>query len=84
MTIPDPFCNTNGRPWTVSNAGDQAAGTMTLENAMAGSVNTIWAQVTVQVTPEAVVDVAHRMGIRSKLPAVCSIGLGTGRSPRSR
>jgi len=78
MTIPDPFCNTNGRPWTVSNAGDQAAGTMTLENAMAGSVNTIWAQVTVQVTPEAVVDVAHRMGIRSKLPAVCSIGLGTG------
>jgi penicillin-binding protein 1A len=78
MTIPDPFCETEGHPWTVSNAGDQAAGTMSLERAMAGSVNTIWAQVTVQVTPEAVVDVAHRMGIRSKLPAVCSIGLGTG------
>ena len=78
MTIPDPFCTTDGRPWNVSNAGDQAAGTMTLENAMAGSVNTIWAQVTVQVTPEAVIDVAHRMGIRSKLPDVCSIGLGTG------
>jgi membrane peptidoglycan carboxypeptidase len=77
MTIPDPFCETNGDPWTVSNAGDQAAGTMTLEDAMAGSVNTIWAQVTIQVTPEAVVDVAHRMGIRSTLPPVCSIGLGT-------
>jgi penicillin-binding protein 1A len=77
ITIPDPFCETNGDPWTVSNAGDQAAGTMTIEDAMAGSVNTIWAQVTIQVTPEAVVDVAHRMGIRTTLPPVCSIGLGT-------
>jgi penicillin-binding protein 1A len=77
MTIPDPFCETNGEPWTVSNAGDQSAGTMSLENAMAGSVNTIYAQVTVEVGPEAVVDVAHRMGIRSRLSPVCSIGLGT-------
>jgi penicillin-binding protein 1A len=77
MTIPDPFCETNGEPWTVSNAGDQSAGTMSLESAMAGSVNTIWAQVTVEVGPEAVADVAHRMGIRSRLAAVCSIGLGT-------
>jgi penicillin-binding protein 1A len=77
MTIPDPFCETNGEPWTVSNAGDQSAGTMSLESAMAGSVNTIWAQVTVEVGPEAVADVAHRMGIRSRLASVCSIGLGT-------
>ena len=42
MTIPDPFCETDGKPWTVSNAGDQSAGTMSLENAMAGSVNTIY------------------------------------------
>jgi penicillin-binding protein 1A len=77
MTIPDPFCETNGKPWTVSNAGDQAAGTMSIENAMARSVNTIYAQVTVEVSPEAVADVAHRMGIRSPLAEVCSIGLGT-------
>jgi penicillin-binding protein 1A len=77
MTIPDPFCETNGKPWTVTNAGDQSAGTMSLENAMAGSVNTIYAQVTVEVGPEAVADVAHRMGIRSRLKPVCSIGLGT-------
>jgi 1A family penicillin-binding protein len=77
MTIPDPFCETNGEPWTVSNAGDQSAGTMSLENAMAGSVNTIYAQVTVEVGPEAVAEVAHRMGIRSRLSPVCSIGLGT-------
>ena len=77
LTIPDPFCETDGEPWTVTNAGDQAAGTMSLENAMAGSVNTIFAQVTVEVGPEAVAEVAHRMGIRSRLASVCSIGLGT-------
>jgi len=77
MTIPDPFCETNGKPWTVSNAGDQWAGTMSLESAMAGSVNTIYSQLTVEAGPEAVADVAHRMGIRSRLADVCSIGLGT-------
>ncbi|HEX5937304.1 MAG TPA: PBP1A family penicillin-binding protein [Actinomycetota bacterium] len=77
ITIRDPFCETKGAPWTVSNAGDQWAGTMTLEQAMAGSVNTIYAQVTVEVGPEAVADVARRMGIRSRLAPVCSIGLGT-------
>jgi penicillin-binding protein 1A len=77
LTIPDPFCETDGEPWTVTNAGDQAAGTMSLESAMAGSVNTIFAQVTVEVGPEAVAEVAHRMGIRSRLASVCSIGLGT-------
>ena len=77
MTIPDPFCETNGKPWTVTNAGDQWAGTMSLENAMAGSVNTIYSQLTVEVGPEEVADVAHRMGIRSRLADVCSIGLGT-------
>jgi penicillin-binding protein 1A len=77
LTIPDPFCETRGEPWTVSNAGDQWAGTMSIEQAMAGSVNTIFAQVTVEVGPEAVADVAHRMGIRSRLAPVCSIGLGT-------
>ena len=61
----------------MSNAGDQWAGTMSVEQAMAGSVNTIFAQVTVEVGPEAVADVAHRMGIRSCPPPVCSIGLGT-------
>jgi len=40
MTISDPFCETRGRPWVVSNAGDQWAGTMSIERALAGSVNT--------------------------------------------
>jgi penicillin-binding protein 1A len=77
MTIADPFCETDGGPWVVTNAGDQAAGTMSIEHAMAGSVNTIFAQLTVEVGPEAVADVARRMGIHSRLIPVCSIGLGT-------
>ena len=77
ITIPDPFCETDGQPWSLSNAGDQSAGTMSIENATAGSVNTIFAQLTVEVGPEAVAEVARRMGIRSRLAAVCSIGLGT-------
>jgi penicillin-binding protein 1A len=77
LTIRDPLCRTRGGPWTVTNAGDESAGTMSIENAMAGSVNTIFAQLTVQVGPEAVADVAHRMGIESPLQPVCSIGLGT-------
>jgi penicillin-binding protein 1A len=77
LAIDDPFCETNGGPWVVSNAGDQWAGTMSIERALAGSVNTIFAQLTVEVGPEAVADVARRMGIRSQLHRVCSIGLGT-------
>jgi penicillin-binding protein 1A len=77
MTIPDPWCETDGHPWVVSNAGDQSAGTMSIAQATAGSVNTIFAQLTVQVGPDSVADVARRMGIHTKLEPVCSIGLGT-------
>ena len=77
LAIPDPFCETGGAPWIVSNAGDQSAGTMSIEQAMAGSVNTIFAQLTVEVGPESVADVARRLGIHGRLKPVCSIGLGT-------
>jgi len=77
LTIRDRRCETNGAPWTVGNYADEAAGTMTLARATAFSVNTIFAQVTMQVGPGAVADTARRMGIRSPLAPVCSIGLGT-------
>ena len=77
LSIPDPLCETRGSPWVVSNAGDQWAGTMSIEQALAGSVNTIFAQLTVEVGPASVADVAHRMSIRTPLRPVCSIGLGT-------
>jgi len=76
LTIPNRRClNANG-PWVVHNYADETAGTMTLAQAIAHSVNTIFAQVVMRVGPAHVVDVAHRMGIRSPLKPVCSITLG--------
>jgi hypothetical protein len=67
--------NANG-PWVVHNFADEAHGTMTLLQATAFSVNTIFAQVVMRVGPQRVVDAAHRMGIESPLQPVCSITLG--------
>jgi penicillin-binding protein 1A len=78
VTIDDARCDHKGEPWEVDNYGDSSAGTMTLADGIANSVNTIYAQLVVQVGPERVVEMAHRMGIRSDLPPVCSIALGTG------
>lgn len=78
MSIADPRClGAGGRAWTVGNYGDASAGTMSLLDATANSVNTIFAQVAVRVGPDKVADVARRMGIRSELQAVCSITLGS-------
>ncbi|MGE5460838.1 MAG: transglycosylase domain-containing protein, partial [Solirubrobacterales bacterium] len=77
ITIPDKRCYTNGQPWQLSNASDSEAGTFTLTQATAHSVNTVFAQLVTAVGPDAVVDVAHRMGITSPLDPVCSITLGT-------
>jgi membrane peptidoglycan carboxypeptidase len=60
----------------VHNFADESTGTMTLQQAIAHSVNTIFAQVVMRVGPARVVAVAHRMGIRSPLKPVCSITLG--------
>jgi penicillin-binding protein 1A len=78
IRIDDPRCSTGGEPWEVGNADPGEAGTFTLASAVAHSVNTVFAQLVAEVGPEAVVDVAHRMGIRSPLEPVCSITLGSG------
>jgi penicillin-binding protein 1A len=77
IEIDDPLCYTNGEPWEVGNASDSESGTFTLLSATTHSVNTVYAQVVSAVGPQAVVDVAERMGIRSDLQPVCSITLGT-------
>jgi penicillin-binding protein 1A len=78
MTIPDPRCEDgDGKQWTVHNNADEAEGTMNLIDATAYSVNTIFAQLVTQVGPDAVVRMAHRLGIQSNLSPVCSITLGT-------
>ena len=82
LVIDDPRCFTNGQPWDVHNYADESAGSMNLLDATAHSVNTIYAQLSVDVGPDNVVAMAHRMGITSPLLPVCSITLGTqGVSP---
>jgi penicillin-binding protein 1A len=77
ITIPDERCYTDGEPWQVSNASDSENGVFSLTSATTHSVNTVYAQLVTVVGPDAVVDVAHRMGIASELDPVCSITLGT-------
>jgi penicillin-binding protein 1A len=50
---------------------------MTLTDALARSVNTVAVKLCLEVGPEAVVRVAHRMGITSDLSSVPSLALGT-------
>ena len=78
IDITDPRCkNPDGTDWKPHNFADESGGTMNLIQATAHSVNTIFAQLVVSVGPDNVVDVAHRMGIRTKLDPVCSITLGS-------
>ena len=78
LTIPDPRCEgAYHQLWDVHNNADETEGTMNLIDATANSVNTIFAQLVSQVGPEAVVRMAHRLGIQSDLKPFCSITLGT-------
>jgi penicillin-binding protein 1A len=76
LTIPDRRCMNADGPWVVHNFADEATGTMDLLQAIAHSVNTIFAQVALRVGPQNIVRTARRMGVRSPLEAVCSITLG--------
>ena len=78
LTITDPRCLTGiNEYWHVHNYADESAGSMNLREALAHSVNTIFAQLVVEVGPDNVARMAHRMGIRTPLQPVCSITLGS-------
>ncbi len=72
------ICSPSGTNiWKVSNAGS-SQGIITLDAATYGSVNTVYAQVSNEVGPDSIVDVARRMGItEASLTPVLSIVLGT-------
>ncbi len=67
-----------GQPaWSPENADGKYGGILTLKQGLAESVNSISAYLIKQFGPQALIEVAHRMGITSDLPAVPSICLGT-------
>ncbi|MDO9416882.1 transglycosylase domain-containing protein [Pararhizobium sp.] len=63
--------------WTPENYDQKYRGDVTLENALANSLNTIAAQLVMEVGPDNVAKLAHRLGIESELQANASIALGT-------
>lgn len=63
--------------WTPENYDQKYRGEVTLATALANSLNTIAAQLVMEVGPDRVAQVAHRMGIESELQANASIALGT-------
>ncbi|RLE11957.1 MAG: hypothetical protein DRJ28_09865, partial [Actinobacteria bacterium] len=79
----DSPCSADGNFWTVRNAGGSAPQSLrTLESATYNSVNTVYARLVDAIGPEAVVDMAHRLGIESPLQPYPSITLGAlGVSP---
>jgi len=66
----------DGQPWTVSNYGGSGFGDLTVADATASSVNTVYAQLLAEVGPAAVADSASRSGIDAELEAFPSIALG--------
>lgn len=63
-------------PWEVDNAGGAAYGSLSLAQATVRSVNTVYAQAVLEVGPEAVVDMANRLGVERDLEPHASIALG--------
>jgi penicillin-binding protein 1A len=66
------------KPWDVGNYEDEAPGQpIDLVEATVHSINTVYAQLIVDVGPQPAVDLAKKMGIASPLQAVPSAVLGT-------
>lgn len=79
LDIPCPYvCSSRGNVWRVSNAGGGGSGLMRLYEATYRSVNTVYAQVSLEVGPDKIVETANRMGVTAELTPVPSIVLGAG------
>ncbi|MGN6548935.1 MAG: PBP1A family penicillin-binding protein, partial [Pararhizobium sp.] len=63
--------------WTPENYEGTYEGPVTLNQALAHSINTVAAQLVMEVGPKTVVDTAHRLGINSDIQPNASIALGT-------
>jgi penicillin-binding protein 1A len=67
----------DGQAWTPKNSDNKYGGMFSLKHALAESINCISAYLMKQFGPYAVVDMAHKLGIRSELEPVPAICLGS-------
>jgi penicillin-binding protein 1A len=63
--------------WNVSTYSHTYSGPITVQQATLQSDNTVYAQLTLDVGPQNVADMAHALGVQSPLEPVPSIGLGS-------
>ncbi len=64
-------------PWQVSTYSHTYSGLISVQQATLQSDNTVYAQLTLDVGPEKVAEMAHKLGVQSPLSPVPSIGLGS-------
>lgn len=70
------FPTREGKLWTPRNSDGEIGQDTCLRDAIAGSINIVAARITHKVGVQTVVDYAHKLGIKSFLDTVPSIGLG--------
>ena len=75
--IPQTFILPTGEPWSARGGTKRQGEMVTLRLGLANSENNISAWVLKQFTPEAVAQMAHKMGITSFIDPVPSVFLGT-------
>lgn len=81
-TIVDgPFIIRKGRhhvtaDWEPRNSDNKYRGMVTLKQGLANSINTISAKLIDKTGPEAVVELTHKLGVKSEIPAQPAIALG--------
>ncbi|NDP27005.1 MAG: penicillin-binding protein [Flavobacterium sp.] len=76
-----PFIIRKGRhhvteDWEPRNSNNSYRGMVTLKQGLAHSINTISAKLIDKTGPEAVVELTHKLGVKSEIPAQPSIALG--------
>src|SRR2546428_228280 len=69
--------NLDGSNWSVSNFKNETFGDLSVTEATAHSVNTIYAQIVNRLGPKSVASLAQRAGGWNNLSPGCSISLGT-------
>lgn len=76
--VPITFDLPNGQKWEPRNSGEYKNGEMvTLKEALANSINWVSAFLIKRFSPGTVIKVARKMGIKSNIPEVYAICLGT-------
>ena len=76
---PDPTCSSSDPncAWNVQTYGHDYHGVESVVSATLQSDNTVYARLSLDVGPQNIVDMAHRLGIQTPLAAVPSIALGS-------